>query len=222
MTKENLRFYNMIIHLIQNNKLYEENAAIKKVWQKEGTTFFVIYFYRTRKSYVFDSAFIHDLLDLSNERYYKSPAAFVVDYGREETLEPPSEPEDGQLIDKKLFEPLEADLILMTFMANICDSFSPIKETIIYDYIIEKIPATENLSQQYVNAYLQGIKPAREDFYKALEAVSAKNPDEAEEMVKEIVKICLADGQLHYNEKLYLAEIFQTLREQGVEPEVGL
>ena len=52
--------------------------------------------------------------------------------------------------------------------------------------------------------------------------VSAKNPDEAEEMVKEIVKICLADGQLHYNEKLYLAEIFQTLREQGVEPEVGL
>ena len=51
-------------------------------------------------------------------------------------------------------------------MANICDSFSPIKETIIYDYIIEKIPATENLSQQYVNAYLQGIKPAREDFYK--------------------------------------------------------
>ena len=30
MTKENLRFYNMIIHLIQNNKLYEENAAIKK------------------------------------------------------------------------------------------------------------------------------------------------------------------------------------------------
>ena len=86
-------------------------------------------------------------------------------------------------------------------MANICDSFSPIKETIIYDYIIEKIPATKNLSQQYVNAYLQGIKPAREDFYKALEAVSAKNPDEAEEMVKEIVKICLADGQLHYNEK---------------------
>ena len=61
MTKENLRFYNMIIHLIQNNKLYEENAAIKKVWQKEGTTFFDIYFYRTRKSYVFDSAFIHDL-----------------------------------------------------------------------------------------------------------------------------------------------------------------
>ena len=33
MTKENLQFYNMIIHLIQNNKLYEENAAIKKVWQ---------------------------------------------------------------------------------------------------------------------------------------------------------------------------------------------
>ena len=53
MTKENLRFYNMIIHLIQNNKLYEENAAIKKVWQKEGTTFFDIYFYRTRKSYVY-------------------------------------------------------------------------------------------------------------------------------------------------------------------------
>lgn len=67
-----------------------------------------------------------------------------------------------------------------------------------------------------------GNKTGSRRFYKALEAVSAKNPDEAEEMVKEIVKICLADGQLHYNEKLYLAEIFQTLREQGVEPEVGL
>ncbi|MFR8206003.1 MAG: hypothetical protein ACLU99_06460 [Alphaproteobacteria bacterium] len=143
---------------------------------KGGNHFFDIYFYRTRKSYVFDSAFIHDLLDLSNERYYKSPAAFVADYGRKKLLNRRlSRKTDSLLI--KTFEPLEADLILMTFMANICDSFSPIKETIIYDYIIEKIPATENLSQQYVNAYLQGIKPAREDFYKALEAVSAKNPD---------------------------------------------
>lgn len=44
MTKENLRFYNMIIHLIQNNKLYEENAAIKKYGKRREPLFLISIF----------------------------------------------------------------------------------------------------------------------------------------------------------------------------------
>lgn len=222
MAQENLRFYNMIVHLVQNNRLFEENVAVKNVWQKDNNLFFDIYFYRNQKSYVFDAAFIHDLLDLTTEKYYGTLEAFVKDYQKEETLEAPAVSENKFLIDKKIFEPLNIDLVILTFMAQCGGNFSAIKEKIIYDYILDQIPETRSLSRQYINAYLTGIKPSVENFYKAINHLNTKNPDEASELVKESVKICLSDGQLHYIEKLYLAEIFQVLREQGVEPDVGL
>ena len=45
MSEANVKFYNMLIHLVRNDKLYKENVAIKNVWQKEGNTFLDIYFY---------------------------------------------------------------------------------------------------------------------------------------------------------------------------------
>ncbi len=221
MSADKLKYYNMIVHLIRNNRLYEENAAIKNVWKKDNNIFFDIYFYRNQKSYVFDSVFIHDLLDLTNEKYYASPADFLADFqGGNSDLPPPDK--NTPLVDKRLFEPIDVDLVIMTFVADCCSNFIPIKEKIIYDYIIEKIPATSSLSHQYVNTYLQGLQPDEARFYQALAAIKSATPDAAEDLLRECVKICLSDGQLHYAEKLYLAEIVQTLRDNGVDARVGL
>ena len=57
MAQDNLRFYNMLVRLVQNNRLFEERAAVKKVWEKDGNIFFDFYFYRNHKSYIFDSHF---------------------------------------------------------------------------------------------------------------------------------------------------------------------
>ena len=35
MAQDNLRFYNMLVRLVQNNRLFEERAAVKKVWEKD-------------------------------------------------------------------------------------------------------------------------------------------------------------------------------------------
>lgn len=223
MAKAATRFYNMLVHLIKNNKLFEENVAIKNVWQKEGNTFLDIYFYRNRKSYVFDALFVHDILDLTNEKYYNDINAFVTDFRQNAETEESPEPEQPVLvIDKSLFQPIYADLVIMNFIAGCNRNFSAIKKKIILEYIKENLSATANLSRQYITTYIDSLKPTESDFYQALKELSCKRQDEVEQLSRELLKVCMADGHLLYLEKMYLAEFLQVLREQGVRVDLGL
>lgn len=221
MATQAIRFYNMLIHLIKNNKLYEENVAIKNVWKKDNNIFLDIYFYRKQKSYIFDSVFVHDILDLSNEKYYKRIEDFLEDFAKtEEYIEVEKEAE--LKVDKKIFEPIGVDLIILSFMASCSGNYVPIKQKIIFDYILEQIPQTKNLSSQYLETYIENLKPTEKDFYTALSNINYQNPDAVEHLCQEVLKVCLADGRLHYREKLYLAELLQFLREAGIKVDLGI
>ena len=73
-----------------------------------------------------------------------------------------------------------------------------------------------NFSQQFIIAYISKIQPEIDDFYEALKSLKSKTPKQAERLLKEIVKICRADGEMHYNERMYLADIIYILRENGL------
>ena len=169
MATQAIRFYNMLIHLIKNNKLYEENVAIKNVWKKDNNIFLDIYFYRNQKSYIFDSVFVHDILDLSNEKYYKRVEDFAKDFVKTEDR---AEKESTINIDKKIFEPIDVDLVILSFMAHSENNYAPIKQKIIFDYILEQIPQTKNLSSQYLETYIENLKPNEKDFYAALSNIN--------------------------------------------------
>ncbi len=224
MADKKLKYYNMIIHLVKNNKLYEENAAIKNVWEKDKNIFFDIYFYSQRKSYVFDSVFIHDILDLSTDRYYKDVRKFLEEFNAKEEVKTKNKgPKNKELVrDNKILEPLYPDLVMMSFMAGITNNTTELKERIILDYIRYKIPSSQTLTEQYICAFLKNIKADEKMFFNALEQIIHKVPEDAEELLQELLKICLSDGQLVYLEKRYLAEVIQILREEGLTPDVGL
>ena len=206
MTQPALKFYNMMMHLIKNNKLYEENVAVKNVWKKEGNTFLDVYFYRTRKSYVFDAVFIHDILDLSNEKYPKPSSAGE---------------EPRHVADKKIFEPISVDLIILTFMACL-GGLDSIQKSIICDYIRRQIPQARNMSRPYLETYIESLSPDDKSFYNALRRLNYQNKEAVEHLCAEAVKVCLADGRLHYREKFYIAELLQVCREAGINMEVAI
>ena len=222
MAQTATKFYNMLIHLIKNNKLFEENVAIKNVWQKEGNTFLDIYFYRNRKSYVFDAVFVHDILDLTNEKYYKNIESFVADFQKNSQGPLPESKESAPVVNQNMFRPLKADLTIMTFIASCCHNYTGVKKNIIFDYIKRNIPSAANLSQQYLETYIDSYSPTENDFYAALKDVGGKKQDEVEELSRELMKICLADGRLSYLEKMYMADLLQVLREQGVRVDLGV
>lgn len=218
-----LRFYNMYIHLMKNNRLVKERVAVKRLLQKAGNTFFDIYLYKDRKSYIFDSHFIHDLSNEATGKYYKNPEEFIKEYYKTEG-DVQKEPEQPTLdVDVEILEPLKIDLNIMVYVAK-CEKgkITPIKEKIIFDYIQALLPATKNLSRQYLQACLYKIHPSIEHFYEALKNIISKTPEEAADLLRECVKICLSDGRLHYNEKVCLAEFVQILRENEVNVDVGL
>lgn len=220
MSDTNVSFYNMLAHIVYQNKLIEENVAVKNVWKKDNITFFDLYFYRNKKSQVIDGVYIHDLFDLTTEKFYRNSALFLEDfYAEPQNNEVEEEPCSD--INFRHMEEIRDDLIILTFMAKCNLNFTTIKTKEIHDFINIHKPKACALSEQYISSYLKSLNPNEDDFYKALDNLKTKTPEEATDIMQEAVKISVSDGAIHYQEKLYLAEILQTLRNYGLEPDVG-
>ena len=74
------RFYNMQVYLIKSGKLYAEDVAIRNMWEKDDGIFFDIYVHRLKKSFVFDSVFIKEVIDLNSNIKYPNIDAFISEY----------------------------------------------------------------------------------------------------------------------------------------------
>ena len=217
-----LRFYNLVIHMQSNNKQLEENVAVKNIWQKNEMVFFDLYFYRAKKSQVVDSAFIRDVLDLSNEKYYDNIGLFIKDYCAYTSSHKKEDNSADMPInfDFRHLDVLRDDVIILTFIAKCNLNFMDIKTRVIRDYVNCCLPQTKTLSDQYLSSYLKDLIPTEDDFFHVVENLREKTPEEAEMLVREAVKIAASDGAVHYEERIYLAELIQALREYGLEPDI--
>lgn len=218
-----LHFYNMLIHLISGSRISEENVAVKNIWQKNNLVFMDLYFYRTKKSQVIDSVYIRDIMDLSKEKFYSSVELFIRDYCEfisSQDSETENELPEAPAFDFKHLEAIKDNLIILTFMAKCTANFNQIKNKAIRDYISHCLPQARALSDQYITSYLKDLKPTEDNFFTAVENLKAKTPEEAEELVREALKISASDGAVSYTERQYLAEIIQALREYGIEPDI--
>lgn len=222
---ENVRFYNLLAHIKYGDDVHEVNVALKNIWDHGGNIMLDLYFYRDKSSKVMDSAYIKDILDLNTEKLYTSCTDLLQDY--KEKNAPQTQREKNpvlkrQPVNLELLEVLKDDIVILLFVAKCIDYFSEIKKKTILQYIEQHHPHPQSLSKNYIDVCLKSLHPTKEEFYQAVENMRQKTPEEAEDLVQAVVKICISDGFLAYEEKVYLAEILQILREQGVEPDVGL
>ena len=221
----NLDFYNMLVHIVFKNRVSEENVAVKNAWEKNGTLFFDLYFYRAKKGKLIDAALVRDLYDLNTEKYYYSAQNFYQEFlqSRELAAEQSEKKHKANpiVVDVKQLESIKDDLIILTFMAKCNSSFTEIKIKTIRNYITRLRPETETLSEQYINAYLKDLNPDEDDFYLSLINIKSKTPEEATALVAEAFRVSASDGAIMYNERIYLAELLQALREYGLEPDIG-
>ena len=221
----NLDFYNMLVHIVFKNRVSEENVAVKNAWEKNGTLFFDLYFYRAKKGKLIDAALVRDLYDLNTEKYYYSAQNFYQEFLQSRELaaeQSEKKPKANPIVvDVKQLESIKDDLIILTFMAKCNSSFTEIKIKTIRNYITRLRPETETLSEQYINAYLKDLNPDEDDFYLSLINIKSKTPEAATNLAKEAFKVSASDGAIMYNECIYLAELLQALREYGLEPDIG-
>lgn len=216
MSGKNNRFYNMQVYFLKGDRIYSENVAIRNIWEKDDGIFFDIYVHRLKKSFVFDAVFIKEIMDLNGNVAYKSVEDFILDYKISATEVEKDEYLRPVKSESTVLDRIRNDLIMLIFMADTWGKDIRIKDKIIYDYIFKEVAAAQNFSQQYIASYVSKIQPEAEDFYEALKSLKSKSPKQAEKLLKEIVKICRADGEMHYNERMYLADILYILRENGL------
>ena len=187
--------------------------------------FFDLYFYRAKKGKLIDAALVRDLYDLNTEKYYYSAQNFYQEFLQSREIaaaQADKKPKANPIVvDVKQLESIKDDLIILTFMAKCNSSFTEIKIKTIRNYITRLRPETKTLSEQYINAYLKDLNPDEDDFYLSLINIKTKTPEEATALATEAFKVSASDGAVMYNERIYLAELLQALREYGLEPDIG-
>ena len=210
------RFYNMQVYLIKSGKLYAEDVAIRNMWEKDDGIFFDIYVHRLKKSFVFDSVFIKEVIDLNSNIKYPNIDAFIGEYNNYVNDDAENICQNPIKSENSVLDRVRNDLILLVFMADAWGREGKIKDKIIQDYIVNEVIAAKNFSQHFIANYISKLQPEADDFYEALKSIKSKTPKQAERLLREIVKICRVDGQMHYKERMYLADIIYSLRENGL------
>lgn len=210
------RFYNMQVYLIKSGKLYAEDVAIRNMWEKDDGIFFDIYVHRLKKSFVFDSVFIKEVIDLNSNIKYPNIDAFISEYNNYVNEDAENICQNPIKSENSVLDRVRNDLILLVFMADAWGREGKIKDKIIQDYIVNEVIAAKNFSQHFIANYISKLQPEADDFYEALKSIKSKTPKQAERLLREIVKICRVDGQMHYKERMYLADIIYSLRENGL------
>ena len=221
---ENIRFYNLLAHIKYGDDVREENVALKNIWDHGGNIMLNLYFYRDKSSKVIDSAYIKDIFDLSTEKHYNSCSVLLRDFQdyNSQLKTPASSGYEQISLKLEHLEVLKDDIIILLYIAKCIDYFSEIKKQTILQYIYQQHPQPQTLSKNYIESCLRSVNPTTEEFYNAVGNIHKKTPEDAEKLLQAVVKLCISDGFLTYNEKIYLAEILQILRDQGFEPDVGL
>lgn len=214
MVKATDRFYNMQVSLLKDGRVYTEKVAITNVWQKDSGTFLGFYFHNVEKSLIYDSAFVRDIWDLNCDKIYADVDEFIADFYSNTNTE--GEKNKQSKTDEGVLSSVKNDVVILLFMARGLEYTNIIKEKIIFSYIQNRVKAASSFSEQYLHNFIKGLKVSQKDFYMALKQLKSKKPKDAEFLLKEIVKLCLSDGQIHYNERMYLADIVQTLRLEGL------
>lgn len=212
------KFYNLMVRFVDSSEIKEANVALKKIWEQGDNIMLDLYFYQNKKSKVIDGAFIRGIQDLNTEKEYLSARELMLDYIRNKYQTQKKEKFGAKL---KPFNEIKDDIIILLYIAKVVDYYSEMKKNSIIDYI-QKYYENKVITSQFIEGHLQEVNPDRDDFYEALEHLSKKTPEDVEALVQEVVKVCVCDGFLAYEEKVCIAEILQTLRLQGVEPDVGL
>ncbi len=216
MSEQNDKFYNMRVDLVNNGRIYTENVAIRNIWEKDSSIFFDIYCHRLKKSFVFDSLFIHGIYDINRDKAYSDISLFIKDFKAISQDQKELKPIIKKQSSYGVFETIKEDVIILLFMSRRWHENEQLKNRIIIDYILDNCENAKDFSEQYIRSFISRIQPEIEDFYLALNKLKSKTIEKAEYFLREIVKICISDGHMHYIERMYLADIVYVLRSEGM------
>lgn len=219
-------FSNLTAHILFDNVLHEENIAIRNIWQKGDNCYFNVYFSSSGKTRVLDAHYIYDIFDHDSGRYYKDINLFIRDYvqrsGEEKHLPPTPRQENKIEQNYYLLREIAPEIVILAFFATLSLTLSDVKQRVVFDFVRRFLSSNADISSTYVEAYIKTLRLDEDAFYHALSQLNAKASERLKELASDAAKISAADGVIHYQEKLFLAELLQHLRTLNIVPDFEL
>ena len=225
-------FSRLKANILFKNTLREEDIAIRNIWKKGANYYFDVLFYASGQTRVLDMSYFHDIYDTETQYYYKDMQVFIKDFEnikneskkqqaiRSNHQQNRNWDEDKAAQHYQCLNKIRPEVTILKFFARLNPNLSEVKQRVIIDYIKDSEPTTMDFGRQYVEAFVETVPYGKDEFYESLDKLEHHNEEHIERLAREAAKISAADGAVHYEEKRFLAELLQSLREHGLEPDI--
>lgn len=108
----------------------------------------------------------------------------------------------------------------LAYLADADGDRAPEEKAIIVDYVRKKCPDLKYDDQEVMD-YLARLVPDEESFYEAMVLMLAKENLEIKFFMETVIRLILADGYTHPNEKEFLNELVSIFQSEGIELTAG-
>lgn len=200
----------------KNGKVTKRKITIRRIWQRGKEVLVDGFCHEVKAPRIFMASRIQKIFDIKNKKAYNDPKKFLL--GKIAAVT--DQGGMGKTSAAKIIETVRDELSALTFLAKIDDNFDPNELKVILEYV-RKLSGGAKYDSAEVREYIERLYPDEECFYEAMEDILDKDVDFITAFVETFVKLILADGLVHDDEREFLAELLQILREEGIEIDVG-
>jgi hypothetical protein len=200
----------------KNGEVSKRKITIRRIWQRGQEVLIDGFCHEMKAPRIFMASRIQKIFDIKNKKAYSNPKQFLLSQ-----IAAVSEGGGmGKTAASKIIASIRNELSALTFLAKIDDSFDPAEMKVILEYVRKQSDGAKYDSTE-IKDYVERLYPDEECFYDAIDGILDADINYISNFVETFVKLILADGLVHDEEREFLAEMLETLREEGIELDVG-
>lgn len=200
----------------KNGEVEKRKVTIRRIWQRGQEIMVDGFCHEVKAPRIFLASRIQKIVDLKKKKVYAQPKKFLLG----EIAAVPSSGSMGVSSTSQIIAKLRNELAALVFLAKVDDEFNPSEMKVIMEYTKSR---SGNLKYNFeeLRDHLERLVPDEECFYEAMDEILNQPIDIITAFVESFVKLILSDGVVHDDEREFLGELLQILREEGIELDVG-
>lgn len=206
----------VIFHYLAEDRqtVLKRRVTIRRIF-KRGEQIMVEGFCHEREApRIFIGARIKAVEDLNSGEVHNEPREFLL--GQLAAL--PGEAMPGHSGAAQALNKVRDELTCLVFLAHVDGELDETEKRVVKNYIKRRCEGIR-YNPDDIDKHLSRLYPDEDSFYAAMEKV-LDDPYVLGDFVEVFVRLILADGMIHDEEREFLAELLHILREEGIEVDI--
>ncbi len=167
---------------------------------------------------MFYASRIKRITDITTGEHYGNAKDFIMTHAAVGDMHRTSDISDNF---NRVINRVRSEVTALVFLASVDGHYMDSQKRMIVDYIALRNNDVHH-SQNEIMRYIERLHPDLESFYDAIDDISNQNPAVIQIFMERFVQLVFADGFVNDKERMALAELVQTFKEDGIDLKISV